>query len=159
MSEASTAVPQQPQPETSSTSKSPSPLKTMYLVLYNFVSAVLWLTVFGRVVSISLLMGNTDMVFKTTSEFTKWTQTLAVLEVAHSALGKFGQTSPYQVSKASTLSQLKSLICSPSLDVLLLSGKSFAVRVRETSTLALHESQILFKLTSPHLQVSSALIF
>src|SRR5215472_11575625 len=104
MSEPSTAVPQQPQPETSSTSKPPSPLKTTYLVLYNFVSAVLWLTVFGRVVSIYSLMGSTDMVFKTTSEFTKWTQTLALLEVAHSALGESHQTSHC----------IKSLWCRPS---------------------------------------------
>ncbi len=88
MSEASTAVPQHVQTETPSTSKRPNPLKTTYLVLYNFVSAVLWLTILGRVLSISSLTGSTDMVFKTTSEFTKWTQTLALLEVAHSALGE-----------------------------------------------------------------------
>lgn len=91
MSEASTVVPQQSQTESSSTSKSPTRLKTTYLVLYNFVSAVLWLTVLGRVVSISSLTGSTDMVFKTTSEFTKWTQTLALLEIAHSALGESNQ--------------------------------------------------------------------
>ena len=88
MSEASTAVPQHVQTETPSTSKPPNLLKTTYLVLYNFVSAVLWLTILGRVVSISSLTGSTDMVFKTTSEFTKWTQTLALLEIAHSALGE-----------------------------------------------------------------------
>jgi len=159
MSEASTAVPHQSQPDKSSISKPPSLLKSTYLVLYNFVSAVLWLTVFGRVVSISLLMRNTDMVFKTTSEFTKWTQTLALLEVAHSALGEFDQNLPIQVFKMLTLAQLKSLTCSPSMDVLLLRGKSSIVKRRETSTLALHESQILSILTSDHLQVSSALPF
>lgn len=88
MSEASTAVPQHVHTETPPTPKPPHLLKTTYLVLYNFVSAVLWLTILGRVVSISSLTGSTDMVFKTTSEFTKWTQTLALLEVAHSALGE-----------------------------------------------------------------------
>lgn len=87
MSEVSTAA--RPQVPPSSTSKSSSVLKTSYLVLYNLVSATLWLTIFGRVVSITLLMGKTDVVFKTTSEFTKWTQTLALLEIAHSVLGEF----------------------------------------------------------------------
>jgi len=72
-----------------SPSKSSSILKTSYLVLYNLVSATLWLTVFGRVVSILVLMRRTDMVFNTTAEFTKWTQTLALLEIAHALLGKF----------------------------------------------------------------------
>jgi len=90
--------------ESAATSKSQTPaasspkpsrtLKTSYLVLYNLVSATLWLTVLGRVVSILVLMRRTDMVFNTTAEFTKWTQTLAVLEIAHALLGKLASEDP-----------------------------------------------------------------
>lgn len=39
-------------------------------------------------------MRRTDMVFNTTAEFTKWTQTLAVLEIAHALLGKLASEDP-----------------------------------------------------------------
>ena len=135
MSEASTAAPQHVQTETPSTSKPPNPLKTTYLVLYNFVSAVLWLTILGRVVSISSLTGSTDMVFKTTSEFTKWTQTLALLEVAHSALGESHRCISVGIANC-----------------------TFAERAASLAVNSL-KSQIPSKLTSPLLQVSSAPLF
>jgi very-long-chain (3R)-3-hydroxyacyl-CoA dehydratase len=58
-----------------------------YLVLYNFVSAILWLTVLGRTVATLGLMRSPDQVYNVTGEFTKWTQTLALAEIVHSALG------------------------------------------------------------------------
>ena len=62
-------------------------LKTTYLILYNFVSAILWFAVLGRTVAVLGLTGRTEMVYKSTGEFTKWTQTLALVEVFHSLLG------------------------------------------------------------------------
>jgi len=75
------------QTSAASTPKPSSTLNTGYLILYNLVSATLWLTVLGRVVSVLVLMQRTDMVFNITAEFTKWTQTLALLEVLHALLG------------------------------------------------------------------------
>ena len=61
--------------------------KIQYLILYNFVSAVLWLTVLGRVFLLVPLVGFAK-VYPGVGRFTKWTQTLALLEVAHAATGK-----------------------------------------------------------------------
>ena len=61
-------------------------VKTQYLVIYNFTCAILWLAVFGRVVLLVPLVGF-DNVYGGVGEFVKWTQSLAVLEVLHSALG------------------------------------------------------------------------
>lgn len=61
-------------------------LKSQYLTLYNFVSAILWVAVFGRVVLLIPLVGAQN-VYGGVGEFTKWTQTVALLEVLHSALG------------------------------------------------------------------------
>lgn len=60
--------------------------KTNYLIAYNLVSAVLWATVFARVVSAASLQGTRE-VYANVGQFTKWTQTLAALEVVHSAIG------------------------------------------------------------------------
>lgn len=64
----------------------PSGAKAGYLVAYNIVSALLWSTVLGRVVLILALHGY-QAVFLGAGEFTKWTQTLAALEVLHAAIG------------------------------------------------------------------------
>lgn len=79
---------QQPAQSASKSARRPSPSnpKTAYLILYNFVSALLWSVVLGRVVLIGALRGWHN-VFLGTSEFTKWTQTLAGLEVLHAATG------------------------------------------------------------------------
>ena len=61
-------------------------IKNQYLVVYNFTCAILWLAVFGRVVLLVPLVGF-DNVYGGVGEFVKWTQTLAVLEVAHSSFG------------------------------------------------------------------------
>ena len=65
-----------------------SSLKTQYLILYNFVSALLWLVVLGRVVLLIPLVGF-GRVYPGAGRFTKWTQTLALLEVVHSATGMY----------------------------------------------------------------------
>ena len=62
--------------------------KTQYLILYNFVSAVLWLSVLGRVVLLVPLVGFSK-VYPGVGNFAKWTQTLALLEVLHAAAGEF----------------------------------------------------------------------
>jgi len=66
-----------------------SPVKTGYLVLYNAVSTILWATILGRVLLVANVHG-TKMVFPAVGEFAKWTQTLALLEVVHAAVGEFG---------------------------------------------------------------------
>lgn len=60
--------------------------QTRYLVGYNLVCAVLWTAVLGRVILLVPLVGFSN-VHDGLGEFTKWTQTLALLEVVHSALG------------------------------------------------------------------------
>lgn len=64
--------------------------KRAYLVAYNGVSALLWSVVLGR--TLAVLAGNgldkgPALVYPAVGEWTKWTQTLAALEVVHSLLG------------------------------------------------------------------------
>lgn len=66
--------------------RSSSP-KTQYLILYNFVSAILWLAVLGRVLLLVPLVGF-GQAYNGVGYFTKWTQTMALLEVVHAATGK-----------------------------------------------------------------------
>jgi very-long-chain (3R)-3-hydroxyacyl-CoA dehydratase len=66
--------------------RSSSP-KTQYLVLYNFVSALLWLVVLGRVVLLVPLVGF-GRTYAGVGRFAKWTQTMALLEIVHAATGK-----------------------------------------------------------------------
>lgn len=61
--------------------------KRQYLIIYNFVSALLWLVVLGRVLALVPLIGF-GKVYMGVGPFAKWTQTLALLEVVHAALGK-----------------------------------------------------------------------
>lgn len=63
------------------TSSSP---QVQYLILYNFVSAILWLAVLGRVLLLVPLVGF-GRVYRGVGIFAKWTQTLALLEILHSA--------------------------------------------------------------------------
>lgn len=62
--------------------------RSLYLIFYNFVSAILWSAVLGRVLLIWMIHG-TPYVYDGVGSFTKWTQTLAGLEVLHSVLGMF----------------------------------------------------------------------
>jgi very-long-chain (3R)-3-hydroxyacyl-CoA dehydratase len=68
-------------------SASASPIKTGYLVFYNTVSALAWLLVLSRTISIASSHG-TSYVYAGVGELTKWTQTMAVLEIFHSLLGE-----------------------------------------------------------------------
>src|SRR5262249_32917078 len=72
----------------SKSSSEPSALKKYYLALYNFVSAVAWLTVLGRVVMLATMRGP-SFVALGVADWTKWTQTMAGMEILHAALGTF----------------------------------------------------------------------
>ncbi|CAI4217860.1 unnamed protein product [Parascedosporium putredinis] len=68
------------------TKKGPSGLKLIYLILYNLFSAVAWGTVLWRTVAINVQSGP-YAVFPGIGEWTRWTQTVAGLEILHSLLG------------------------------------------------------------------------
>ena len=68
------------------TKKGPSGLKLIYLILYNLFSAVAWGTVLWRTVAINAQSGP-YAVFPGIGEWTRWTQTVAGLEILHSLLG------------------------------------------------------------------------
>ncbi|KAI4279310.1 MAG: hypothetical protein LQ337_000341 [Flavoplaca oasis] len=57
-----------------------------YLTAYNAICALLWLSVFGRTVVILPITG-VESVYEAAGDFTKWTQTVAILEILHSAFG------------------------------------------------------------------------
>ncbi|KAI4197813.1 MAG: hypothetical protein LQ346_002910 [Caloplaca aetnensis] len=57
-----------------------------YLTAYNSVCALLWLSVFGRVVLLIPITGH-ESIYEAAGDITKWTQTVAVLEILHSAFG------------------------------------------------------------------------
>lgn len=93
------------EPQDVARSKSTKPLKplqsrnpnTQYLILYNFVSSILWFVVLGRVVMLAPLVGF-GHVFAGVGQWAKWTQTGALLEVVHAAVGMFEF---YMVAKTS----------------------------------------------------------
>ncbi|KAK0362039.1 hypothetical protein LTR91_006898 [Friedmanniomyces endolithicus] len=64
----------------------PPTYRTLYLILYNFVSALLWSVILGRVLLITTLFGYSS-VHSGVADFTRWTQTLAALEILHAAVG------------------------------------------------------------------------
>ncbi|KAK6209670.1 protein tyrosine phosphatase-like protein [Colletotrichum tabaci] len=63
-----------------------SPLKNGYLILYNFVSAVAWATVLGRTLALFFLRGP-HFVHLGVGDWTRWTQTVAAMEILHALLG------------------------------------------------------------------------
>ena len=71
----------------------PSQAKLLYLTVYNFASAVLWLTVLGRTAGAAALRGP-EFVPLAVGSFVRRTQTLALLEIVHSLLGEFFSLSP-----------------------------------------------------------------
>lgn len=71
---------------TKSGPKPMSSLKRAYLVSYNTLSAVLWYIVLARTVK-TLITAGPEAVYPAVGEWTKWTQTLAGLEIVHSVLG------------------------------------------------------------------------
>lgn len=94
----------------------PPSWRSLYLILYNFVSAILWASVLGRTVAIAGLYGWRN-VFLGNDEFTRWVQTAAGMEVLHSLVGAYilclnstsrsttGLTSILQASSAHLSSQ------------------------------------------------------
>lgn len=61
-------------------------LGTLYLLFYNWVSAVLWAALLGRVI-LALVNDDYMHVYERAGFFAKWTQTLAAMEVLHSIFG------------------------------------------------------------------------
>lgn len=57
-----------------------------YLTAYNSVCALLWFSIFGRVVLLIPITGY-ESIYEAAGDITKWTQTVAVLEILHSAFG------------------------------------------------------------------------
>lgn len=70
-----------------------STAKRTYLVGYNALSAALWSVVLYRT-ALVLTTEGPGQVYPAVGEWTKWTQTLAGLEVVHSVLGAFSHPSP-----------------------------------------------------------------
>ena len=66
----------------------PPSYRSLYLILYNFISAILWSAVLGRVVLITALHGYLS-VHAGTGEHVKWVQTLAGMEIVHAAIGTY----------------------------------------------------------------------
>jgi len=71
-------------------------LSTRYLIAYNAVSAVLWAGVLGRTILLLPLVGPTH-VHEALGDYTKWVQTLAVLEIVHIVLGLLRSSLPTTV--------------------------------------------------------------
>jgi very-long-chain (3R)-3-hydroxyacyl-CoA dehydratase len=69
----------------------------MYLLAYNSLSSMLWLSVLGRVAMIGSTQGlGSGKVYQGTEEFARLTQTGAVLEVVHSLVGMWNPSnSPF----------------------------------------------------------------
>lgn len=66
----------------------PAYLKRQYLTSYNAISAALWFGVLGRVLLFGQYHGIKDgHVYEESERFTRLTQSLALLEVVHSAIG------------------------------------------------------------------------
>ncbi|MCJ1308961.1 hypothetical protein MMC25_002616 [Agyrium rufum] len=89
------------QPNPTSQSPDSQRLKTQYLSLYNLVSGLLWLAVLGRVLFLVPLVGF-EHVYEGVGEFAKWTQTLMLLEVVHSALGLIRSPLPTALMQVSS---------------------------------------------------------
>lgn len=73
-------------PTTQTAPKPMSWLKRLYLITYNTSNAMLWAVVLGRTAQ-ALTTAGPEAVYPAVGEWTKWTQTLAGLEIIHSVLG------------------------------------------------------------------------
>lgn len=71
----------------SSSASQSNPLRTGYLVLYNAISTVAWFNVLLLTVKTCMTAGYPYVYFDA-GEWTRWTQTAAILEIVHAALGK-----------------------------------------------------------------------
>lgn len=61
---------------------------TLWLLFYNWLSAILWTAILVRV-SLALAMRGYEHVYDDVGYLVKWTQTFAILEMTHSAFSKF----------------------------------------------------------------------
>ncbi|KAK6361614.1 hypothetical protein TWF730_005333 [Orbilia blumenaviensis] len=61
-------------------------LKANYLVAYNTLSSALWAVVLVRTILINIRQGP-EKVYEGVGEYTKWTQTLATMEIVHALAG------------------------------------------------------------------------
>jgi len=77
--------PQKISPRQASASR--TSLKTKYLITYNLVSAALWLVVLHKTLSTSLVQAKPSELYHVAGTFVRWTQTLALLELAHAVTG------------------------------------------------------------------------
>ncbi|KAL7651209.1 hypothetical protein ACMYSQ_010947 [Aspergillus niger] len=62
-----------------------SSLRTTYLVTYNSINALLWLYIFSSIVVSPFQSPQTT--YSTLEPWTRWTQTIAILEILHASLG------------------------------------------------------------------------
>ena len=72
-------------------------IKQQYLILYNTLSSVLWAAVLARVLLTIPFDSGFANVYRSVGEFTKWTQSLALLEIIHSLLGTVQTEAPHLV--------------------------------------------------------------
>lgn len=63
-----------------------SPAGRFYLVTYNVINVILWLLVLLRTIITSRRYGVAHT-YDDVGDFAKWTQTIAILEVVHAAIG------------------------------------------------------------------------
>ncbi|MCJ1394810.1 hypothetical protein MMC18_007690 [Xylographa bjoerkii] len=68
-------------------------LKKQYLTAYNAISALLWLFLLGRVLLLLPSVGYQN-IYAGVGQYAKWTQTLAALEIAHSAFSASAPPTP-----------------------------------------------------------------
>ncbi|KAI7233004.1 hypothetical protein KC330_g5591 [Hortaea werneckii] len=90
-SDAQASRPSKPQQDAQPVKVVPPSYRSLYLILYNSVSALLWAVVLGRVIAIESVHGRRG-VYLGVGQWTKWTQTVAALEVVHAVLGKLRNT-------------------------------------------------------------------
>ncbi|PHH63044.1 hypothetical protein CDD81_6375 [Ophiocordyceps australis] len=64
--------------------------RTAYLIAYNAASALAWAVVLGRTLAVSIGRHSPQLAYAVVGHWTKWTQTMAALEVVHSLLGLVG---------------------------------------------------------------------
>ncbi|TGZ83033.1 PTPLA-domain-containing protein [Ascodesmis nigricans] len=88
-------------PAKASARSSGSSLVTKYLILYNTISCILWLGVLGRVLLLLPLFHHSD-IFSSVGEYTKWTQTVALLEIVHIVLRLVRSSLPTTVTQVAS---------------------------------------------------------
>ncbi|KAL0640789.1 hypothetical protein Q9L58_000096 [Maublancomyces gigas] len=77
------------------------PQEKSSLIAYNAISCVLWLGVLGRTV-LAFSSAGSENVYASVGEYTKWTQTLALLEIVHIVLGLLRSSLPTTIVQVSS---------------------------------------------------------